>query len=275
MRPLFIIAAVLASDTLSLPAAERPTDRDDRRVASMSSAARESLIPSLPDISEFKDNPSGRFLVDMEVVREGFPYKGKRAERPHTGGHVYFHKPEQPLTAKDVSSFPAIYAVADGVIDRIDYSFPLQEMFEPALKKRVANRRYGIGLLFAKRKDGTPVSFHYSIEPFIDPGDDRFYEPFILVEPGQKVRKGEIIARMYLPSNPWLAQKSHIHFNLTGGRSRPFMAPTIFDAAIVKEFQAKWGLRGTDGDSPIPPTMGFKLALREDPFSSGENPDAE
>ena len=52
------------------------------------------------------------------------------------------------------------------------------------------------------------------------------------------------------------------------------MAPTIFAAAIVKAFHAKWGQRGTDGDSPIPPTMGFKLALREDPFSSGENPGA-
>ncbi|MGB0582262.1 MAG: glucoamylase family protein, partial [Limisphaerales bacterium] len=239
-------------------------DRAGRRMAGIKSSERDRWLATLPDISEFKRQSSDRFLVDMEVVRDGFPYKGKLAEQPHTGGHVYFQPLTKQPSATDIDAFPAIYAVADGVIARIDYSFRLKEMFEPAIKRPVANTRYGIGLMFAKL-DGQAVNFHYSIEPFIDPEDESFYEPFILVKPGQRVRKGEVIARMYLPSHPALRLKSHIHFNLTGGRSRPFMAPTIFDEDTTIAFHARWGQRGTDGGKPMPPTMGYRLTPQEDP----------
>jgi hypothetical protein len=50
---------------------------------------------------------------------------GRRANCPHAGGHIYFQIPETPIPAADIDRFPAIYAVADGVITRIDYSFRL------------------------------------------------------------------------------------------------------------------------------------------------------
>lgn len=232
----------------------------------MSSSQRQSALADLPHIDSFRDSKSNRFLVDLDVVRTGHPYKGKNAKRPHTGGHVYFKAPTRQLSADDVESYPAIYAVADGVISRIDYSFRLREMFERALDRRVANTRYGIGLMFAKR-DGQPVDMHYSIEPFIDPEDDRFYDKFILVKPGQRVLKGDVIARMYIPPNKKLAEKSHIHFNLMGGKPRSFMAPAIFSKAIVERFHATWGNRGgTDGMIAIPPCMGYRLAPNENPF---------
>jgi hypothetical protein len=165
----------------------------------------------------------------------------------------------------DVDAYPAIYAVADGVISRIDFSFRLREMFEPALNRRVANTRYGIGLTFAAR-DGRPVDLHYSIEPFIDPQDKHFYDKFILVKPGQQVRKGDVIARMYIPANKRLAEKSHIHFNLMGGQPRGFMAPAIFSQAVVNRFHATWGSRGNDGSIAIPACMGYRLAPHENPF---------
>ena len=90
-------------------------------------------------IGDFHKRPSDRFLVDLEVVHRGHPHKGRRAERPHTGGHVYFDVQDISGSAKKIQKFPAIYAVADGVITRINYSFRLREMFEPALGRLVAN----------------------------------------------------------------------------------------------------------------------------------------
>jgi hypothetical protein len=232
----------------------------------MSAAKRDRVLVDLPSIISFRNDRSDRFLVDLDVVRTGHPYKGKNSERPHTGGHIYFKPLSRPLAAEDVEAFPAIYAVADGVISRIDYSFRLREMFEPALDRRVANTRYGIGLTFATR-NGQPVDMHYSIEPFIDPGDQHFYDKFILVKPGQRVRQGDVIARMYIPPNARLAEKSHIHFNLLGGQPRGFMAPAIFSKPVVNRFHATWGSRGNDGMTTIPPCMGYRLAPNENPFA--------
>ena len=239
-----------------------------RRSVTLPGIERQRALSSLPDIRTFADRKSDRFLVDLAVVRTGHPYKGRRAQKPHTGGHVYF-KPlaQQPPTTRP-QAFPAIYAVADGVISRIDYSFQLREMYEPALKQRVANRRYGIGLLFAKM-DGKAVSMHYSIEPFIKPEDDRFYEPFIRVRIGQRVKRGDVIAYMYLPENRQLATKSHIHFNLIGGPNQSFMAPAIFTQPITQKFQVTWGRFGFDGDQQIPACMGYRLTPEENPFGTG------
>lgn len=224
-----------------------------------------AVLATLPAITDFRDQPSDRFLVDLAAVRRGHPYRGRRAERPHTGGHLYFTLDTLPLEAKDIQSYPAIYAVADGVITRVDYAFRLREMFEPALKQRVANYRYGIGLAFA-REGNTAITFHYSIEPFINPGDPDFYRPFLLVKPGDRVKKGDVIARMYIPNNRQLAEKSHIHFNLLRSGGGGFVAPAIFNNEIVREFHRRWNLFPNDPDAPIPPCIGFKLDADENPF---------
>lgn len=235
------------------------------RSVSLPNKQRHQVIGSLPSIKDFHKRPSDRFLVDLEVVCRGHPYKGRRAERPHTGGHVYFDVQNISGSTKTIQKSPVIYAVADGIITRIDYSFRLREMFEPALGKQVANRRYGIGLTFA-REGNTGVTFHYSIEPFIDPETTNFYDQFILVKLGQQVKKGQVIARMYIPENQKLAEKTHIHFNLIREGGGGFISPSIFDQKIVQEFHLRWNLFPNDPDAPIPSCMGYMLEADENPF---------
>ena len=258
----FLLVFLVTSFAITNSAVDRVSTN---RSVSLPNKKRHEVIVSLPSIKDFHQRPSDRFLVDLEVVRRGHPYKGRRAERPHTGGHVYFNVQDISGSAKTIQKFPAIYAVADGIITRIDYSFRLREMFEPALGKQVANRRYGIGLTFA-REGNTGVTFHYSIEPFIDPRTNNFYDQFILVKLGQQVKKGQVIAKMYIPENRKLAEKTHIHFNLIREGGGGFISPSIFDQKIVREFHRRWNLFPNDPDAPIPPCMGYMLETDENPF---------
>ena len=251
---------------LLCPLAVGPPDAAANRSRTLPSRERKVATAGLPDIREFRVAKSDRFLVDLEQVRTGHPYKGVRADRPHTGAHIYFRPLAKRIEATEVKRFPAIYAVADGVVTRIDYSFRLREIYVSALKRRVANRRYGIGLAFAQA-GGRPVEMHYSIEPFVDPGNAQFYDPFILVRVGQRVKKGHVIGRMYLPDDPRVAENAHIHFNLLGGPRRQFQSPSIFDERIVNAFHATWDRRrGADGGTRIPPCMGYRLGRDENPF---------
>ena len=257
----FFLLAVSVTIILAVPSSQPKTGN---RSVSINSRQRSEVIKDLPPISSFKETPPSRFLVDMTHVRRGHPYMGRRAKRPHTGGHVYFNTLSKAKSLS-VQDYPPIYAVADGVITRIDYSYELRSMFEPAIGKAVANRRYGIGLTFAK--DGaTPITFHYSIEPFVRPNNDNFYDKFIFVKLGQTVKKGDVIARMYLPPNTQLASKSHIHFNLLREGGGGFISPSIFDPTTVRLFHARWNLFPNNPDAPIPPCMGYFLEADENPF---------
>ena len=231
-------------------------------------AASLAAAEPLPDIGKFARQPSKQFLIDWEYVRTGHPYKGRRAVQPHTGAHVYFQPPRKRLDPSRPASYPPIYAVADGYVARIDQAFKQREMFNRVLNKRVANYRYGITLAIGLKQDQN-VHFHYSIEPMVDPGDINFYKPFILVKRGQQVRRGQIIAYMFLPEHPGLQASSHIHFNLMDTGKRAFMAPTIFTAEVNQRFQRSWGKRGSDGNQAIPACMGFRLTAEENPFGTG------
>ena len=260
IRAILFLALLLGNT-----ACGQSEDRKGNRTDTLSGRQYASAVRSLPDITSFRDKPSDRFLVDLELVRTGHPYKGKNADSPHTGGHVYFRLPKTPIPATDVERFPAIYAVADGVISRIDYSFRLRPV-PVSGGRHVSNTRYGIGILFAK-SGGHGVEMHYSIEPFIDPGDPTFYTRFIFVKVGQRVKKGDVIARMYLPPSSEVASSSHIHFNLMHTGRYTFQSPSIFDRSIVTRFHKTWDdHRGRDGGKRIPPCMGYKLAPSENPF---------
>ncbi|MDG1896733.1 MAG: hypothetical protein P8J37_17660 [Fuerstiella sp.] len=226
-----------------------------------------SELMNLPEISGFEKNPTDRFVVDLATVRTGHPYKGTNANQPHTGAHIYFRVPDEPIPARDVQSFPAIYAVADGFISRVDEYFRQRESFSRTLGRPVANCRYGVSLSIAVNDDAA-VNFHYSIEPMIDPEDLEFYRPFILVKRGQRVKKGDVIARMYLPPQADFARNAHIHFNLVDTGQRQFMAPTIFTKRINQQFHATWGSRGVDGGDQMPPCMGYCLSAPENPFGT-------
>ena len=222
-----------------------------------SSTPNVSNSPSLPDISYFMEHKSDQFLVDMSVVNGGQPYKGTRAITPHTGAHVLFVDDNKtwPKGGTAPQDYPPIYAVADGVVGRVDESF-----------KVGTNDRYGISLEIANG-----VDFDYSIEPFVPEPSPGFYKTFLKVKTGDQVKKGQIIAYMYLPKG--LNGGTHIHFDLSKGNQ--FMAPAIFTPAIVQAFHDKWGGFGYDGadanspGTPIPACMGYKLSAAENPFGTG------
>lgn len=217
----------------------------------------------LPDIRSFRNQPTDQFLVPWDVYRTGHPYLGKDAAKPHTGGHLYFQEPSRDASPSDPSSYPSIYAFADGIVTRVDEAFRLRPVYFPSLGTTRSNLRYGVDITFARAGD-QPVSFHYSIEPMVDPGSLEFYQRFLLVRVGQQVKKGDTIAYMYLPSEKSDAENSHIHFNLIRGRL--FQAPAIFSQSVTERFAAPWDARRLQGDWPIPPTMGWKLRREEDPF---------
>ena len=264
--PVAVVLWLLSA--AALPAVNADPDKEDNRGATIDPSLARRLLAELPDIQSFRANPTDQFLVDFEQIRSGHPYLGKQSNTPHTGGHIHFVIPDEPIDSVRPERFPAIYAMADGYVSRVDYSFRLREVFNQQLQRSVANTRYGIDLVFATL-EGHPVSMHYSIEPFTDPGDNRFYDKFVLVRVGQKVRKGDLIARMYIHPDRRMSGGTHIHFNLIGGKDHRFMAPAIFSRNVTDRFHERWRDFGRDGDERIPACMGYRLSAEENPFGTG------
>lgn len=214
---------------------------------------------SLPEISAFLTKPSDCFLVDVKEITRGHPFLGVYSPHPHTGGHVHFDnsKNRWPRGKDEPASYPAIYAVADGVVDRVDTHFD-----------NGGTDRYGINLLFARDKTGSSCRFCYSIEPMCREPSEGFYKKFLLVKEGQKVRKGDVIAYLYLP--PSSGDGCHIHFHLNIDGNKGFLAPAIFTPEVVRAFHDQCqGFRGSNDGKPIPPCMGYQIAAEENPFGTG------
>jgi hypothetical protein len=213
----------------------------------------------LPEISTFLTKPSDRFLVDIKEVSRGHPLLGVESPHPHAGGHVHFDnsKKRWPIGKDEPANYPAIYAVADGVVSRIDTHFD-----------NGGNDRYGLDLTFAKNKTGSACRFCYSIEPMCSEPSKGFHTKFLLVKEGQKVRKGDVIAYLYTP--PSSGDGCHIHFHLMIDGKKGFLAPAIFTPEIVKAFHKQCqGFRGSNDDTPIPPCMGYRIGADENPFGTG------
>lgn len=214
----------------------------------------------LPEISVFLTKPSDRFLVDIKEVSRGHPFLGVNSTRPHAGAHVHFDntKNRWPKGKDEPASYPAIYAVADGVVSRIDTHFPLSG----------GNDRYGLDLTFAKDHTGSACRFCYSIEPMAPEPSKGFYKKFLLVKEGQKVSKGDVIAYLYTP--PTSGDGCHIHFHLMVDGKRGFLAPAIFTPDIAKQFHDQCdGFRWINDGKAIPPCMGYRIGNEENPFGSG------
>lgn len=131
-------------------------------------------------------------------------------------------------------------------------------------------------------QNGDPVTFSYSIEPFVIPTDPatgavdpHFYEPFIKVKAGQSVHKGDIIAYHYLKAGAPGAENAHIHYQinrfLTGG-VQSFASPSIFSSSIVEALRPTWNVGGYFHAEAMPggiaPCMGVFLGATEVPFPS-------
>jgi hypothetical protein len=224
---------------------------------------------SLPDISYFKTHKSDRFLVDLKWMKSGQPFKGKKSLIPHTGGHIDFEDDYKLLPANPKpADYPAIYAPVDGYIYQIDDSF------SDTVSGGAHHDEYTIQLAFAKGDKGV-YNLGYAIEPFVAEPSPGFYKQFIDVKTGQHVKKGQVLAHMYLQSGE-SEPGVHIHFHLkyTGSWSN-FYAPAIFTPAVVQQFHDHWAQFGRDGISPnnpgtpIPACMGYKVAADENPFGTG------
>jgi len=263
-KPFLFVISTLISITLLLSIHSCDYTED-----SSSSTTNNDI--SLPSINYFNTNPSDQFLVSMNHVVDGHMYRGENALDPHPGAHVYFSNADSswPLTGTDIpDNYPPIYAIADGYVNSIDTYYSVAD-----------NYRYGITLRIAKDNE-TTFLFHYSIEPFINPQDTSFYEPYIFVKQGDSVKKGDIIASMYLA--PGSGSNAHIHFNLLASTNGPsmFLAPIIFTDNLISEFTEKistenGGYRNFDynknlGHPWMGDCLGYKLAGSENPFGTND-----
>lgn len=213
----------------------------------------------LPDISLFRTKPSDRFLVDVKDVTGGHPYKGVNAARPHAGAHVHFDNSRNvwPKGKDEPGNYPAVYAIADGVVSRVDTHFALPG----------GNDRYGLDLEFAKDEKNSAFRFCYSIEPMAPEPAEGFYKSFLLVRKGQRVRIGDVIAYLYTPPN---TNGCHIHFHLMKDGVRGFLVPALFTPEIAQAFHEKCnGFREFNGNEAIPPCMGYRIGAEENPFGTG------
>jgi murein DD-endopeptidase MepM/ murein hydrolase activator NlpD len=214
--------------------------------------------PALPPISYFREHPSDQFLIRMSDFTRGTPFLGARAANPHSGAHVHFENRDNrwPAGGTAPENYPPVYAVADGIVDRVDYSFPVGD-----------NDRYGIALRIAQEGQAMWV-VDYSIEPMSPEPSPDFYRPFLLVKQGDFVRKGDIIAYVYTP--PKHDDAIHIHFELIGGAPGQgvFQAPAIFTPEIVAQFYAGWHADRVEGGK-LKPCMGWKLGADQNPFGTG------
>ena len=215
----------------------------------------------LPDIAVFLTRPSDRFLVEIQEISRGHPFLGVNSPHPYGGAHVHFDnaKDRWPKGKDEPANYPAIYAVADGFVSRVDTHFGLEG----------GNDRYGLDLTFAKDKGGSACRFCYSVEPMCPEPSEGFYKKFLPVKEGQKVRKGDIVAYLYMP--PSSGDGCHIHFHLMIDGRKGFLAPAIFAPEVVKAFHDKCNsFKESNGGTGIPPCMGWQLSPEENPFGTGE-----
>jgi hypothetical protein len=254
-RPALILLLALAS--LAASPLRNPGPDSNRQ----NLRGSDERLQSLPDISVFATNKSDRFIVDFADTSDGHPFFGRNATRPHGGAHIYFDNTNGawPKGTDVPEHYPKIYAPVDGVIVALTPSFRLTTGAD----------RYGIDLAFARQADGGVYKLCYSIEPFIPEPAPKFYEKFMVVTAGQRVKKGDLIGYMYTPKGQ---QNTHIHFHLMrlDGRSG-FMAPALFDSRVTAEFHehCRRSRRGQDGDATPPPCFGYKLTAEENPFGTG------
>jgi len=224
-------------------------------------------VASLPDISYFQTHKSDQFIVDMNLVKTGFPFKGERSISPHTGAHTQFGDDykDWPQGGTAPENYPPVYSPVDGYVQNV------QAHFSDYSKNPVD--LYSVQIAFAKSGDKA-WSLFYSFEPFVKEPSPGFYAKFIDVKIGQRVRKGQVIAHMYLTKDGGGGNNEHIHFQLNKSGDNQLYPPVIFSKAIVQQFHDHWGSFGVDDihNSPdgtkIPVCMAYMLAAHENPFGT-------
>ena len=197
-----------------------------------------------PSIYEFRNPGSDRFIVDFKDVRDGHPFLGLDVNTsitdPHQGIHVYFHNDQYVNTnIADYSLYPPIYALADMEITTVDFTYVSSSNGARHIKVTGKMATSESQSQCYQNIGGNIVTAGYSIEPFVPQSDETLYHPFVRVSVGDMVKKGDVIAYMYLPPDTTTVN-SHIHFNLNVyryGQSSGIRAPPdVWNSTVVNLF---------------------------------------
>lgn len=198
----------------------------------------------LPDVKEFINNKSDRFIVDFEDIVAAHPYVGSRSPRPHNDLQVYFSNSDSRwVNATKPSDYPPIYAVADGVIQMASGNSSLYNVVDHSDSNPPWwHSAYLFKLQFAQN-NGNIVSFLYQMEGYVIKEDRNFFADYLLVEDGQSVKKGDILGYMYVPGFEEMAGSmqgsSHIAFGImekVGPQEEQEKVPSMFTNEIIDEF---------------------------------------
>lgn len=180
-------------------------------------------ITGLPELSSFESSPLTQFIVDadgMTKISRTQPLMGSEGTAEacqHNGAHVHFTDTGSDYTVN-------ILAPGKGVVSYVD-----------PCKDNGDNDKVDLWLAIAQ-SDGDAVELEYSIEPMAghlcsNGGDESFFDSYILVEEGQEVEAGEVIARFYRKASTLAGDDSaHIHYSLRLGDS--VLCPDIFDTSL-------------------------------------------
>jgi hypothetical protein len=215
----------------------------------------------LPLLSTFAKNLSSAFPVDFSKALLTIPYLGVNSKAPHAGLHVHWTNANGDWTnagGKDhVTNYPVVRAFEDGFIDLVTNLYTMQTT------NGQGHQRYGVVLAFARTASGRPVMADYSLEPLINEPSPHFYESFIKVHKGQKVKKGDIIAYLYVP--PTSTGGTHLHFNLISDNQQ--MTPSVFTPEIVKSFASKYlDASYLNSGAILSACIGYGIGASENPF---------
>ena len=192
------------------------------------------------DIKDLIQNKNAHFLTDN--ASEYSVYGGYASDCAHPGAHVFFSE----------GATHNIYAVSDGIISAIDECATAGQ-----------NDKYNIQLTIGM-SGAVPIYFEYSIEPFAGSlcsnGNDEYFSGQILVENGQEVKKGDVIAKITAGDDS--DGSAHIHFNLKVDGAT--VCPDIFAATEFSSGNA--GTQRTNSSCTIPDNdWCFELTSSEKP----------
>jgi len=210
----------------------------------------------LPQLSSFATSKTDVLPVDISRTSSVAPFLGARSSQPHQGMHFNWSNADGSWNSAGSApeNFPAVRAVADGVVTMIQ---PHREMG--------SHQAYGLGLIIAN--DGKKQAMaNYSLEPFVMEPSPGFYAQFIKVKEGQRVRRGDVLAYMYVP--PQANGSTHLHFHLNVGPR--ITSPSIFTPAAVAQMQARFGSpAGVENGQQLPACVGYRITADENPFGTG------
>jgi hypothetical protein len=189
----------------------------------VTSCAGPYVLAGAESITQFAVSPSDTFVVSDDALAQlsmATPFAGSQSGCAHQGAHVQFKDHVSPYVVD-------VFAPADGEVTRVDTCL-----------NTGANDRYGLSLKIATSA-GTGVTFEYSLEPMgghLCGSDPHAYERYLVVRPGDVVRKGAKVAQLFHPGTTRGA--THIHFHLRVAGQEGFFCPNIFSDAIAAKFHA-------------------------------------